>query len=63
MKKVRLKVSITLSLIITLSISAPVLAGNVILIIGDGMDDQQISIARNYLVGTTGKLSLDNLPV
>ena len=63
MKKVRLKVSITLSLIITLSISAPVLAGNVILIIGDGMDDQQISIARNYLVGTAGKLSLDNLPV
>ncbi len=36
---------------------------NVILIIGDGMDDQQISIARNYLEGARGRLTLDNLPV
>ena len=36
---------------------------NVILIIGDGMDDQQITIARNYLVGSNGKLTLDALPV
>nr|MCS5634953.1 alkaline phosphatase [Myxococcota bacterium] len=36
---------------------------NVILIIGDGMDDQQITIARNYLVGSTGKMTLDELPV
>ena len=36
---------------------------NVILIIGDGMDDQQITIARNYLVGSNGKLTLDGLPV
>ena len=31
-------------------------AGSVILIIGDGMDDHQITIARNYLVGSRGKL-------
>ncbi len=36
---------------------------HVILIIGDGMDDQQITIARNYLVGATGRMSLDELPV
>lgn len=36
---------------------------NVILIIGDGMDDHQITIARNYLVGAQGRLSLDDLPV
>jgi len=36
---------------------------NVILIIGDGMDDHQITIARNYLVGARGRLSLDALPV
>lgn len=34
----------------------------VILIIGDGMDDQQITIARNYLVGSRGRLVLDDLP-
>ncbi len=36
---------------------------NVILIIGDGMDDQQISIARNYLHGAAGRLLLDELPL
>ncbi|HIF96989.1 MAG TPA: hypothetical protein EYQ54_08190, partial [Myxococcales bacterium] len=36
---------------------------NVILIIGDGMDDQQITIARNYLVGANGRMTLDTLPV
>ena len=35
----------------------------VILIIGDGMDDQQITIARNYLVGATGRLGLDHMPL
>ena len=35
----------------------------VILIIGDGMDEQQITIARNYLVGASGELTLDRLPV
>ncbi len=37
-------------------------ARNVILIIGDGMGDHQITIARNYLVGARGRLSFDNLP-
>ncbi len=36
---------------------------NVILIIGDGMDDQQVTIARNYLEGARGVLSLDTMPV
>lgn len=35
---------------------------NVILVIGDGMDAHQVTIARNYLVGPTGKLALDDLP-
>lgn len=35
---------------------------NLILIIGDGFDDQQITIARNYLVGSGGQLLLDELP-
>lgn len=34
---------------------------NVILIIGDGMDDHQITIARNYLTGVTGRLTLDTM--
>ena len=33
----------------------------VILIIGDGMDDQQITIARNYLVGSSGRLAMDTM--
>jgi len=36
---------------------------HVILIIGDGMDDQQITIARNYLKGAAGQLLLDQLPL
>ena len=36
---------------------------NVILIIGDGMDDNQVTIARNYLVGARGRLGLDAMPV
>ena len=35
----------------------------VVLIIGDGMDDQQITIARHYLVGYAGQLTLDAMPV
>ena len=35
---------------------------NVILIIGDGMDSQQITAARNYLVGAQGYLNVDRLP-
>ena len=37
-------------------------ASKVILIIGDGMDDQQVTMARNYLVGSRGRLMLDQLP-
>lgn len=33
----------------------------VVLIIGDGMDDQQITIARNYLVGFRGRLHIDDM--
>jgi len=35
----------------------------VILIIGDGMDEQQITIARNYLKGARGRLLLDSMPL
>jgi alkaline phosphatase len=35
----------------------------VILIIGDGMDEQQITIARDYLKGATGRLQLDQMPL
>ena len=35
---------------------------NVILIIGDGMDDQQVTIARNYLHGARGQFTLDTMP-
>ena len=38
-------------------------AKNVILIIGDGMDDQQITAARNYLHGAQGQTILDTLPI
>ena len=38
-------------------------ATNVILIIGDGMDDQQITAARNYLHGAQGQTILDTLPI
>jgi alkaline phosphatase len=37
-------------------------APKMILIIGDGMDQHQITIARNYLVGYEGRLTLDTLP-
>lgn len=38
-------------------------AKNVILIIGDGMDDQQITAARNYLEGAQGKTVLDRMAI
>jgi alkaline phosphatase len=46
-----------------LLLAAPVWARNVILFIGDGMDDHQITIARNYLLGATGRLQLDRMPL
>ncbi|MFI0260592.1 alkaline phosphatase [Streptomyces sp. NPDC017056] len=36
---------------------------NVILLIGDGMGDSEITLARNYTVGATGRLAMDRLPV
>ena len=36
---------------------------NVILIIGDGLDEHQITIARNYLKGAAGQLLLDQMPL
>lgn len=38
-------------------------ARNVILLIGDGMGDSEITIARNYEVGAGGRLTLDSLPL
>jgi alkaline phosphatase len=43
-----------------ISVTEPA-AKNVILIIGDGMDDHQITIARNYLKGSNGQLTLDTM--
>lgn len=36
---------------------------SVILFIGDGFDDQHVTMARNYLAGQAGTLALDTLPV
>ena len=38
-------------------------ARNVILLIGDGMGDSEITIARNYALGAAGRLALDTLPL
>ena len=35
---------------------------NLILIIGDGFDDQHVTMGRNYLAGMSGRLTLDTLP-
>jgi alkaline phosphatase/streptomycin-6-phosphatase len=35
---------------------------NVILLIGDGMGDSEITIARNYQYGAAGRLNMDTLP-
>lgn len=37
-------------------------AKNVILFLGDGMGDSEITLARDYAVGAAGRLSLDRLP-
>ncbi len=37
-------------------------AKNVILFIGDGMGDSEITAARNYQVGAAGRLAMDTLP-
>ncbi|MCW2528923.1 MAG: phoA [Pseudonocardiales bacterium] len=38
-------------------------ARNVILLLGDGMGDSEITIARNYQVGAAGRLAMDTLPL
>jgi alkaline phosphatase len=38
-------------------------ARSVILLIGDGMGDSEITIARNYQVGAAGRLWMDRLPL
>ncbi|HVZ59172.1 MAG TPA: alkaline phosphatase [Terriglobales bacterium] len=38
-------------------------AKNIILFLGDGMGDSEITIARNYHVGAAGRLALDTLPL
>ncbi len=35
----------------------------VILLIGDGFDDQHVTMGRNYLMGAAGELTLDTLPI
>nr|CAA07382.1 StrK [Streptomyces glaucescens] len=36
---------------------------NVILLVGDGMGDSEITAARNYTVGAGGRLAMDRLPM
>jgi alkaline phosphatase len=38
-------------------------AENVILFLGDGMGDSEITIARNYHLGAAGRLEMDTLPL
>jgi alkaline phosphatase len=38
-------------------------ARNIILFIGDGMGDSEITAARNYAVGAAGRLAMDSLPL
>ena len=47
-----------------LSVTAQTTASsrNLILIIGDGFDDQHVTMGRNYLAGMSGKLILDKMP-
>ena len=53
-----------IALIPALSVHAETAASsrNLILIIGDGFDDQHVTMGRNYLVGMSGKLTLDAMP-
>jgi alkaline phosphatase len=38
-------------------------ARNILLFIGDGMGDSEITAARNYAVGASGRLAMDALPL
>jgi alkaline phosphatase len=39
------------------------IARHIVLFIGDGMGDSEITLARNYAVGAAGRLALDSLPL
>ncbi|HEB28596.1 MAG TPA: alkaline phosphatase [Porticoccus sp.] len=45
------------------TVSSTTLSTNVILFIGDGMDEHQITMARNYLYGADGAFSMEQMPV
>lgn len=55
--------SLKLCVFSLLAFSAVCHGQNVVLIVGDGMDDQQITAARNYLYGAQGHTILDQMPV
>src|SRR5690348_7866046 len=38
-------------------------ARNILLFIGDGMGDSEITLARDYFVGAAGRLAMDALPL
>lgn len=65
------RLAATLLSLAALAAAAPPRAGAVeagpaprlILMIGDGMDDQILTIARNYMYGAAGSLFLESLPV
>lgn len=37
-------------------------ARSIILFVGDGMGDSEITLARNYALGAAGRLAMDSLP-
>jgi alkaline phosphatase len=57
------KIASTAMISALMSVCAQSQASNVILIIGDGMDEQQITAARNYLYGAQGHSILSTLPI
>lgn len=63
MKNLKFLTVYCLTLCSLLFFTGQVQAKNVILIIGDGMDDHQITAARNYLYGAQGKTILDDMPL
>ena len=47
---------------VPVEVPAPAIARSVILVIGDGVDDQQLTIARNYLLAADGAFSFETFP-
>lgn len=52
-----------LSLVAALALADKEPPANVILFIGDGMDEHQITMARNYLYGAGGSLVMEQMPL